>query len=54
MLQIQRASCMDVSNTVDVTDPAAVSAEVQAILRKRFPQYDFSSVDVLVSDFSRL
>jgi len=54
MVQIRRASCMDVSNTVDVTDPAAVSAAVQAILRKRFPQYDFSSVDVLVSDFSRL
>jgi hypothetical protein len=54
MVQILRASCMDVSNTVDVTDPAAVSSAVQAILRKRFAQYDFSSVDILVSDFARL
>jgi hypothetical protein len=54
MVHIRRASCMDVSNTVDVTDPAAVSSAVQAILRKRFPQYDFSSVDLLVSDFARL
>lgn len=54
MVQIRRASCMDVSNTVDVTDPAAVSSAVQTILQKRFVHYDFSLVDVLVSDFSRL
>ncbi len=54
MVQIRRASCMDVSNTVDVTDPAAVSSAVQAILRERFVHYDFSLIDVLVADFSRL
>jgi hypothetical protein len=50
----RRASHMDVSNTVDVTDPRAVGAEVRGVLEQCYPGYDFSSIDVLVADFSRL
>ena len=32
MGQIQRPACMDVSNTVDVSAPAAVSAAVGSLL----------------------
>lgn len=49
-----RASNMDVSNTVDVTDPAAVAGAVRGILGKRHPGYDFSPIDQLVADFARL
>ena len=54
MADAPRASHMDVSNTVDVTDAAAVNSAVRMILDKRYPRYDFSAIDVLVSDFSRL
>jgi hypothetical protein len=54
MADAPRASHMDVTNTVDVTDAPAVSSAVRMILEKRNPQYDFSTIDVLVSDFSRL
>lgn len=45
---------MDVSNTVDVTDPQAVSAAVSDILEARFPRYDFSIIRELAADFARL
>jgi hypothetical protein len=45
---------MDVSNTVDVTDPAAVTVAMRAILQARYPREDFSPVDVLVADLTRL
>lgn len=54
MNEAQRASYMDVSKTVDVTDAGAVGAEVCRILESCHPGYDFSSIDVLISDFTRL
>ena len=54
MGQVRRAAHMDVSNTVDVTDPAAVSAAVCHILTGCYPGYAFSQVEPLVADFSRL
>ncbi len=53
-LPVGRESHMDVSNTVDVCDPQAVLAAVRAILDARYPGFDFSPVNVLVQDFSRL
>ena len=50
----QRARHMDVTNTVDVTDPAAVNVALRAILDRLYPGYDFTPVDTLVRDFSRL
>lgn len=49
-----RAAHMDVSNTVDVTDPGAVAGAVRAILKARYPLEDFSPVDLLVSDLASL
>ena len=40
--QIQRAGHMDVSNSVDVSDPKAVMGEVMQILGKRYPGFDFA------------
>ena len=54
MGQAQRAGHMDVSNTVDVSNPCAVAAAVRGILQERYPGFDFSPVDSLVRDFSRL
>lgn len=45
---------MDVSNTVDVTDPLAVDEVLQDLLRTRYPFYDFTVMGVLVHDFARL
>ena len=45
---------MDVSNSVDVTDPNAVGAEVLAILGARYPLSDFSAVNTLITDLTRL
>ena len=45
---------MDVSNTVDVSDPLAVSVAVHDILTGCYRGYDFSAVDALIADFSRL
>jgi hypothetical protein len=45
---------LDVSNTVDVTDPGAVSAVLQKILAARYPASDLAVIDILVADFSRL
>jgi len=50
----QRAGHMDVSNTVDVSDPVAVADSVRGILENRYEGFDFSVIDVLVEDFSRL
>jgi hypothetical protein len=49
-----RKKHMDVSNTVDVTDPNAVTLAVRNILDERYTGYDFSPVNTLVNDFSRL
>ena len=54
MGQAQRAGHMDVSNSVDVSNPVAVAQAVRSILENRYPTFDFALVDVLVSDFSRL
>ena len=54
MGQAQREAHMDVSNTVDVSDPTAVARAVVSILEKRYAGFDFSRVDQLVMDFSRL
>jgi hypothetical protein len=45
---------MDVSNTVDVSDPAAVAAVVTRILGARHPGFDLAPLAVLFRDFSRL
>jgi hypothetical protein len=45
---------MDVSNCVDTTDPDAVASAVLAILDGRYPGSDFSSIEVLVADLTRL
>ena len=54
MGQAQRASHMDVSNTVDVSDAKAVASALRDILENRYPGSDFSAVDRLTEDFSRL
>ena len=50
----QRAGHMDVSNTVDVSDPASVADAVGNILGNRYKEFDFSPIAVLVKDFTRL
>jgi len=45
---------MDVSNTVDVTDPTAVCVAVQRILTRRYPPVDLGAVEGLFVDFARL
>lgn len=45
---------LDVSGTVDVTDPQAVCREVQAICRQRYPSADLSILPTLFADFARL
>ena len=52
--QPDRPAHMDVSNTVDVTDPVTVEAEVRAILESRYPGFDFSPLQVLFRDFTAL
>jgi hypothetical protein len=54
MKQLSRASYMDVSNTVDVTDAGDVAASVRAIMTARYPHFDFAPLDVLFADFNRL
>jgi hypothetical protein len=54
MGQFQRALHMDVSNTVDVSDPVAVEHAVKYIIGGRYEGFDLSSVGVLFRDFSRL
>jgi len=50
----QRAGHMDVSNTVDVSDPASVADAVVNMLGNRYKEFDFSPIAVLVKDFTRL
>jgi hypothetical protein len=50
----QRASHMDVSNTVDVTDSNAVIAALRSILDGRYPDFDFAPINIFVEDFIRL
>ena len=54
MGQSKRPAYMDVSNTVDVTEPGDVGAAVRRILEVRYPLFDFTPVDTLVADLSRL
>lgn len=54
MIRMQRASYMDVSNTVNVTDAAAVKAAILDILQSLYSNCDFAHIDQLVTDFSRL
>ena len=49
-----RSANMDVSSSIDVTDPDAVAAAVLAILQARYPLSDFSAVNMLVADLTRL
>lgn len=49
-----RAGHMDVSNTVDVSDPIAVAGAVKHILGVRYPDADLTPLTVLFRDFSRL
>ncbi|MEH6582804.1 MAG: hypothetical protein V7754_12765 [Halioglobus sp.] len=49
-----RASHMDVSNTVDVTAPEEVGRELRSLLNRRYPDYDYSVIDILIDDFARL
>lgn len=52
--QQNRLAHMDVSNTVDVTDPGSVAEEVRVILESRYPGFDFSPLQVLFRDFAAL
>jgi hypothetical protein len=54
MGQAQRAGHMDVSNTVDVSNPVEVADSVRCMLENRYEGFDFSPIDVLARDFSRL
>ncbi len=54
MGHFQRAGYMDVSNTVDVTDPAAVAVAVTQILQARYPAFELAPLAQLFHDFSRL
>ena len=49
-----RAPHMDVSNSVDVTDAAAVREAVLEILGARFARLDRDAVNILFRDFQRL
>ena len=54
MGQIQRNAHMDVSNTVDVSDPQAVSGAVRDILKGCYRDFNYIAADALFEDFSRL
>lgn len=54
MGHFQRAGHMDVSNTVDISDPAAVAGAVKQILGDCYPDADLAALTVLFRDFSRL
>jgi hypothetical protein len=49
-----RAGHMDVSNTVDVSNPDMVASVVADILQSRYPGADISPVAILFRDFARL
>jgi hypothetical protein len=54
MGQFQRAGYMDVSNTVDVTDPTAVANAVTHILQAHYPDFALAPLARLFHDFNRL
>lgn len=54
MGHFQRAGHMDVSNTVDVTDPVAVADAVTQLLGSCYPGFDLAPLALLFRDFSRL
>ena len=54
MLQATRAREMDVSNTVDVTDPIAVTDALLEVLGKHYDKDDLRAIPILVADFARL
>ncbi|MEZ5571922.1 MAG: hypothetical protein R3E64_07835 [Halioglobus sp.] len=54
MGQFLRAGHMDVSNTVDVSNPESVAVAVTEILQNRYPSADLWPVAVLFRDFARL
>jgi hypothetical protein len=54
MGDIQRAGYMDVSNTVDLSDPVMVAAVVTCILATRYPGADLSPLAILFHDCNRL
>jgi hypothetical protein len=54
MGHFQRAGYMDVSNTVDVTNPTAVANAVTRILEARYPAFNLAPLARLFGDFSRL
>jgi hypothetical protein len=54
MEHFPRAGHMDVSNTVDVSDPVAVATAVEQILGRCYPDADLSPLSVLFRDFNRL
>jgi hypothetical protein len=54
MVNLQRPGHMDVSNTVDVSDPVQVADAVTGILATRYPGFDLSPLAVLFHDFNRL
>jgi hypothetical protein len=45
---------LDVTGTVDVTDPVAVCAAVSAILQRRYPRANLAALPRLFADFERL
>ncbi len=45
---------MDVSGTIDVTDPQSVCSAVLAIFNARYPQADFTIINKLYDDFAAL
>ena len=49
-----RAGHMDVTNTVNVTDPNAVARAVKRLLERCYPGQDFRLVDTLVQDLAAL
>ncbi|MFV0275665.1 MAG: hypothetical protein ACK5HY_00535 [Parahaliea sp.] len=50
----QRGPQMDVTNSVDVTSPPAVSAAIREILEARYSGQGFTIIDTLVNDLERL
>lgn len=54
MGQIQRAGYMDVSNTVDLSQPSAVRTAVGELMTRCYPAFDTLALDTLFDDFQRL
>lgn len=54
MGQVERPGWMDVSNTVDVTSPREVYAVVGKLMHRNYPDFDWSVLERLFTDFQRL